>query len=60
MAWTDNRDVLAGTDPREATQDGFDVHMCVSVVDGVEGPNTCPNAGGFDQNIYGTAIDITP
>lgn len=60
MAWTDNRDVLAGTDPREATQDGFDVHMCVTVVDGVEGPNTCPNAGGFDQNIYGTAIDITP
>jgi hypothetical protein len=60
MAWTDNRDVLPGTDPRETTQDGFDVHMCVNVTDGVAGPNTCPNAGGFDQNIYGTRIDIHP
>ena len=25
MTWTDNRDVVPGTDPREATQDGFDV-----------------------------------
>jgi hypothetical protein len=60
MAWTDNRDVVPGTDPREAVQDGFDVHMCVTVTDGVAGPNTCANAGGFDQNIYGTAIDIGP
>jgi hypothetical protein len=58
MAWTDNRDVVAGTDPRETTQDGFDVLMCVTVTGGVAGPNTCPNAGGFDQNIYGTRIDI--
>ena len=56
MAWTDNRDVVTGTDPREAEQDGFDVHMCVVVTGGVAGPNTCPNAGGFDQNIYGTAM----
>jgi hypothetical protein len=60
MAWTDNRDVIPGTDPRETTQDGFDVHMCVTVTNGVAGPNTCPNAGGFDQNIYGTGIDILP
>lgn len=60
LTWTDNRDVLPGTDPRETTQDGFDVHMCVTVTDGVAGPNTCPNAGGFDQNIYGTAIEILP
>jgi hypothetical protein len=60
MAWTDNRDVVPGTDPRETTQDGFDVHMCVTVTDGVAGPNTCPNAGGFNQNIYGTGIEITP
>ena len=60
MAWTDNRDVVPGTDPRETTQDGFDVHMCVTVTDGVAGPNTCPNAGGFDQNIYGTGIEILP
>jgi hypothetical protein len=58
MAWTDNRDVTPGTDPRETTQDGFDVLMCVTVTDGVAGPNRCPNAGGFDQNIYGTRIDI--
>jgi hypothetical protein len=60
MAWTDNRDVVPGTDPREEVQDGFDVHMCVTVTDGVASPNTCANAGGFDQNIYGTAIDILP
>jgi hypothetical protein len=60
MTWTDNRDVVAGTDPREETQDGFDVHMCVEVTDGVAGPNTCPNAGGFNQNIYGTSVTITP
>ena len=29
MVWTDNRDVLRGTDPREAEQDGFDVAMCL-------------------------------
>lgn len=60
MTWTDNRDVVAGTDPRETTQDGFDVHMCVTITDGTAGPNTCPNAGGFNQNIYGTAINIQP
>jgi hypothetical protein len=31
MAWTDNRDVVPGTDQGETTQDGFDVHMCVTV-----------------------------
>jgi hypothetical protein len=58
MAWTDNRDVAPGTDPRESAQDGFDVHMCVTVTNGVAGSNTCPNAGGFDQNIYGSAIAL--
>ncbi len=28
MSWTDNRDVAAGTDPREEQQDGFDVLQC--------------------------------
>jgi hypothetical protein len=28
MAWTDNRNVVPGTDPREAVQDGFDVWQC--------------------------------
>jgi hypothetical protein len=54
MSWTDNRDVVPGTDPREATQDGFDVHMCLDA----DLVNTCPNAGGFDQNIYGNTISI--
>lgn len=59
MTWTDNRDVVPGTDPREAVQDGFDVHMCVEQLpDGTFGPSTCPNAGGFDQNIYGNTITI--
>jgi hypothetical protein len=59
MTWTDNRDVLPGTDPREATQDGFDVNMCVVLQsDGTYGPNTCPNSGGLDQNIYGNSITI--
>ena len=59
MTWTDNRDVVPGTDPREAAQDGFDVDMCVAPLpDGTFGPNTCPNSGGLDQNIYGNTISI--
>lgn len=59
LTWTDNRDVLPGDDPRETTQDGFDVDMCVAQQpDGSYGPNTCPNSGGLDQNIYGNTILI--
>jgi hypothetical protein len=59
LTWTDNRDVVPGTDPREAEQDGFDVNMCVDQLpDGTFGPNTCPNSGGLDQNIYGNTISI--
>jgi hypothetical protein len=59
MAWTDNRDVVPGDDPREETQDGFDVDMCIEQLpDGTWGPNTCPNSGGLDQNIYGNTITI--
>ena len=54
MTLTDNRDVVPGDDPREATQDGFDVLMCLDA----DLVNTCPNAGGFDQNIYGNTISI--
>jgi hypothetical protein len=58
MTWTDNRDVVPGTDPREATQDGFDVKGCW-----VENPpgtftRTCFNGGGYDQNIYGNSISL--
>lgn len=59
LTWTDNRDVVPGTDPRETVQDGFDVDMCVALQpDGTYGPNTCPNSGGLDQNIYGNSIWI--
>jgi hypothetical protein len=47
--WTDNRDVVPGTDIRE-TPDGFDVHQCRA---DATSPDTCPNAGGLNQNIYG-------
>jgi hypothetical protein len=59
LSWTDNRDVRTGTDPREATQDGFDVHQCrAPQPDGTFGPDTCPNAGGLNQNIYGNSVTI--
>ena len=54
MTWTDNRDVVTGVDPRETTQDGFDVLMCLDA----NLVNTCPNAGGFNQNIYGNTVTI--
>jgi hypothetical protein len=57
MTWTDNRDVVAGTDPREAIQDGFDVKGCWQLVDGAY-TRTCFNGGGYDQNIYGNTISV--
>jgi hypothetical protein len=56
MTWTDHRDVVPGTDPRYPVDgtDGFDVLQCRAAnPDGTFGPDTCPNAGGLDQNIYG-------
>ena len=47
----------AGTDPREETQDGFDVKGCWKTVDG-ELVRTCFNGGGYDQNIYGNSVSI--
>ena len=68
--WTDWRDTVAGTDPRETTPDpdagNADVLQCrtSSVVTDKQGNSTtvfsgdqCPHAGGIDQNIYG---DKTP
>ncbi|TML34472.1 MAG: exo-alpha-sialidase [Actinobacteria bacterium] len=57
--WTDWRNVVAGTDPREgAESDGADVRQCrAQNPDGSWGPDTCPWAGGLDQNIYGA---LTP
>jgi hypothetical protein len=58
--WTDWRDTVAGTDQREPASDvtGADVIQCrAALPDGTWGPDTCPRAGGLDQNIYG---DHTP
>jgi hypothetical protein len=55
--WTDWRNTVAGLDPREATtndNDSADVTQCrtFSTTTGWSG-DTCPHAGGLDQNIYG-------
>jgi hypothetical protein len=59
-AWTDWRDTVAGVDQRETTQDetGADVLQCrTQRADGSFTGDTCPRAGGLDQNIYG---DLAP
>jgi hypothetical protein len=57
MGWTDNRDVLPGVDIRETDYvDGFDVHQCRTPA-ALE-PDTCPNAHGLDQNIYGQSLTL--
>jgi hypothetical protein len=61
-AWTDSRNTVAGTDQREAGDDdgdsGADVKQCrVVLADGSITGDTCPRAGGLDQDIYG---DATP
>jgi hypothetical protein len=53
--WTDDRDVIPGTDPRETTFDGFDVLQCRPTA---ESPDLCPNAGGLNQNIYGARATV--
>ncbi|MEO8518527.1 MAG: sialidase family protein [Dermatophilaceae bacterium] len=58
--WTDWRDTVGGVDQREATQDetGADVLQCrTQRLDGSFTGDTCPRAGGLDQNIYG---DLAP
>jgi hypothetical protein len=71
MTWTDNRDVVAGDDPRETDPDGnpattdgfddnFDVHQCLEfdAETGTYSANRCANAGGLDQNIYGVRAPL--
>lgn len=58
MDWTDQRDTAAGNDPRYTNgddTDGFDVLQC-RVFSSAWGPDTCPNDGGLDQNIYGAVL----
>jgi hypothetical protein len=57
--WTDWRDTVAGSDPREASDeddDNADVRQCrtFSATTGWS-VDTCPHEGGLDQNIYGAS-----
>jgi hypothetical protein len=61
-AWTDYRNTVGGVDLREAGDDdndpGADVLQCrTALSDGSITGDTCPRAGGLDQDIYG---DKTP
>ena len=59
-AWTDWRNTVPGTDLREEEQDeiGADVLQCrFDTGGGVISGDTCPRAGGLDQDIYG---DLAP
>jgi hypothetical protein len=48
VTWTDSRDLVPGTDPRDPTAtDGFDVLQCNAST-----LNPCNSQGGLDQNIY--------
>ncbi|HWR35469.1 MAG TPA: sialidase family protein [Clostridia bacterium] len=58
--WTDYRNTVPGIDQREggdSDNDHADVHQCraFNSTTGTWGPDTCPHAGGLDQNIYGAA-----
>jgi hypothetical protein len=60
--WTDWRNTVQGTDPRETPEDEdaatSDVKQCrTQNLDGSFTRDMCPYAGGLDQNIYG---DVTP
>jgi hypothetical protein len=59
--WTDWRNTVQGTDPREVTEDednaSADVHQCRTETNGVWSGDQCPHDGGIDQDIYG---DYTP
>jgi hypothetical protein len=67
--WTDWRNTVQGSDPRETTEDAdattADVHQCrtLRTIQTKKGPvsfwsgDLCPHDGGIDQNIYG---DLAP
>ncbi|ABL84021.1 MULTISPECIES: sialidase family protein [unclassified Nocardioides] len=55
--WTDTRQVVGGDDPRYDGGEGFDVLQCrTASTDGSFGADTCPNAGGLDQDVFGAAF----
>ena len=52
--WTDWRDTVGGVDPRDGVSDGSDVLQCRKLRSDLSYTgDTCPRAGGLDQNIYG-------
>jgi hypothetical protein len=59
VVWTDYRDTVQGSDPREITEDEddgtADVHQCRTFDPntGSWSGDTCPHEGGIDQNLYG-------
>ncbi len=55
--WTDTRQVRPGDDPRYVGGETFDVYQCRTIdpATGDYGADTCPNAGGLDQDIFGAA-----
>jgi hypothetical protein len=55
VAWTDSRNLVAGTDPRDpAATDGFDVFQPCPTNATIDNP--CLNEGGLDQNIYSSRV----
>jgi hypothetical protein len=55
--WTDTRQVVGGDDPRYDGGSGFDVNQCrTQDTSGAWSADTCPNAGGLDQDIFGAAF----
>jgi len=69
VVWTDSRDLVPGTDPREVgpddDTDNFDVHQpCTYVPNDINAPayqspliqDPCLSQGGLDQNLYGARL----
>jgi hypothetical protein len=69
VAWTDSRDLVPGSDPRETgaddDHDGFDVFQpCTYVPNDINAPayssptisDPCLSQGGLDENIYGARV----
>ncbi|HEX9122223.1 MAG TPA: sialidase family protein [Actinomycetota bacterium] len=69
VTWTDSRDLVSGSDPRETgtddDADGFDVYQpCTYVPNDINAPSysspangdPCLSQGGLDQNIYGARL----
>jgi hypothetical protein len=69
VTWTDSRDLVPGTDPRETgtddDHDGFDVYQpCTYTPNDINAPSysspaiddPCLSQGGLDQNIYAARV----